>query len=138
MNKIIYLLLPLFIYSGCTTTSENIKVAETFDLKQIGEIYYQAYDHKWRTDPTINRAFDTKAEAYEYANEYNKENAHLYIVRMINYRFEIRNVSSTENELIYTSNDYNDAFDFVDEYKSEFKDLVLYDLKTGKRYEGNL
>lgn len=83
-------------------------------------------------------AFDTKQEAYEYANEYNKENAHLYIVRMINYRFEIRNVSSTENELIYTSNDYNDAFDFVDEYKTEFKDLVLYDLKTGKFYEGNL
>ena len=62
----------------------------------------------------------------------------MYVVRMINYRFEIRNVSSTENELIYTSNDYNDAFDFVDEYKAEFKDLVLYDLKTGKRYEGDL
>jgi hypothetical protein len=136
--KLIYLV-PLLFLIGCNTTKQqSIKVTETFDLKQIGEIYYQAYDHKWRTDPTINPAFDTKQEAYEYANEYNKENAHLYIVRIINYRFEIRNVSSTENELIYTSNDYNDAFDFVDEYKTEFKDLVLYDLKTGKFYEGNL
>ena len=138
MNKIIYLLLPLFIYSGCTTTTEKIKTTKTFDLKQIGEIYYQAYDHKWRTDPSINPAFDTKSEAQKYADTYNMYNAHMYVVRMINYRFEIRNVSSTENELIYTSNDYNDAFDFVDEYKAEFKDLVLYDLKTGKRYEGNL
>lgn len=129
-----YLLILLFALGGCTTT-KNIQHAETFDLTQIGEIYYQAYDHKWKTDPTINPAFDTKSEAYEYANMYNENNAHMYIVRMINYRYEIRNVSSTENELIYTSNDYNDAFDFVDEYKSEFKDLVLYDLKTGRQYE---
>ena len=135
-NKLIYLV-PLLFLIGCNST-KKVQTIRTFDLTQIGEIYYQAYDHKWRTDPTINPAFDTKEEAYEYANEYNKENAHLYIVRMINYRFEIRNVSSTENELIYTSNDYNDAFDFVDEYKAEFKDLVLYDLKTGKFYEGNL
>ena len=138
MNKIIYLLLPLFIYSGCTTTSENIKVAETFDLKQIGEIYYQAYDHKWRTDPTINPAFDTKEEAYEYANEYNKENAHLYIVRMINYRYEIRIANPNQNELMYTTNNFNDAIDYIDSYSPAHDDLVLYDLKTGKFYEGNL
>jgi len=138
MNKIIYLLLPLFIYSGCTTTTKTIKHAETFDLTQIGEIYYQAYDHKWRTDPTINPAFDTKSEAYEYANEYNKENAHLYIVRMINYRYEIRIVNPNQNELMYTTNDFNDAIDYIDSYSPAHDDLVLYDLKTGKFYEGDL
>ena len=138
MNKIIYLLLPLFIYSGCTTTSENIKITETFDLKQIGEIYYQAYDHKWRTDPTINPAFDTKQEAYEYANEYNKENAHLYIVRIINYRYEIRIANPNQNELMYTTNDFNDAIDYIDSYSPAHDDLVLYDLKNGTFYEGNL
>jgi hypothetical protein len=138
MNKIIYLLLPLSIYSGCTTTTKTIKHAETFDLTQIGEIYYQAYDHKWRTDPTINPAFDTKSEAYEYANEYNKENAHLYIVRMINYRYEIRIVNPNQNELMYTTNDFNDAINYIDSYSPAHDDLVLYDLKTGKFYEGNL
>jgi hypothetical protein len=138
MNKAIAILSCLLLIGCNSTKQQSIETTETYDLKQIGQFYYQAYDHKWRTDPTINPAFDTKSEAYEYANEYNKENAHLYIVRMINYRFEIRNVNSTENELIYTSNDYNDAFDFVDEYKAEFKDLVLYDLKTGKSYEGDL
>ena len=135
MNKMIYLLLPLFIYSGCTTTSENIKVTETFDLTQIGGIYYQAYDHKWRTDPSINPAFDTKSEAHEYANTYNMNNAHMYIVRMINYRYEVRIVNPTNNELLYTSNDFNDAVDYVDEFKSAHTDLVLYDLNTGRQYE---
>lgn len=138
MNKIIYLLLPLFIYSGCTPTTKTIKHTETFDLTQIGGIYYQAYDHKWRTDPTINPAFDTKQEAYEYANEYNKENAHLYIVRMINYRYEIRIANPNQNELMYTTNDFNDAIDYIDSYSPAHDDLVLYDLKTGKFYEGNL
>ena len=136
--KLIYLV-PLLFLIGCNTTKQqSIKAAETFDLTQIGEIYYQAYDHKWRTDPTINPAFDTKQEAYEYANEYNKENAHLYIVRMINYRYEIRIANPNQNELMYTTNDFNDAVDFVDEYKSAHSDLVLYDLKTGKFYEGKL
>ena len=134
--KLIYLV-PLLFLIGCNST-KKVQTIRTFDLTQIGEIYYQAYDHKWRTDPTINPAFDTKEEAYEYANEYNKENAHLYIVRMINYRYEIRIANPNQNELMYTTNDFNDAVDFVDEYKSAHSDLVLYDLKTGKFYEGNL
>jgi len=140
MNKLKYIVPLLLIlgFVGCNTSTHTIKHTETFDLSQVGEIYYQAYDHKWRTDPTINPAFDTKEEAYEYANTYNMGNAHLYVVRMINYRYEVRIVNPTNNELLYVSNDYNDAFDFVDEYKAEFKDLVLYDLKTGKSYEGDL
>ena len=63
---------------------------------------------------------------------------HFYIVRMINYRYEVRIVNPNQNEMMYTTNDFNDAVDFVDEYKSAHSDLVLYDLKTGKFYEGNL
>tara|TARA_B110000858_G_C17622078_1_gene389450 strand:- start:142 stop:546 length:405 start_codon:yes stop_codon:yes gene_type:complete len=134
MNNMKYLLILLFALGGCTTT-KNIQHAETFDLTQIGEIYYQAYDHKWKTDPTINPAFDTKSEAYEYANMYNENNAHMYIVRMINYRYEIRITNPSNNELLYTSNDFKDAVDYVDEFKSAHDDLVLYDLKTGRQYE---
>ena len=106
-NKLIYLV-PLLFLIGCNST-KKVQTIRTFDLTQIGEIYYQAYDHKWRTDPTINPAFDTKEEAYEYANEYNKENAHFYIVRMINYRYEIRIANPNQNELMYTTNDFNDC-----------------------------
>ena len=132
-NKIICLI-PVILLIGCNTTN-NIKTTETFDLTEISGIYYQAYDHKWRTDPSVNPAFDTKSEAYEYANTYNEGNSHMYIVRMINYRYEIRIVNPNQNEMMYTTNDFNDAVDFVDEYKSAHSDLVLYDLKTGKQYE---
>ena len=135
-NKLIYLV-PLLFLIGCNST-KKVQTIRTFDLTQIGEMYYQAYDHKWRTDPTINPAFDTKEEAYEYANEYNKENAHFYIVRMINYRYEIRIANPNQNELMYTTNDFNDAIDYIDSYSPAHDDLVLYDLKTGKFYEGNL
>ena len=111
MNKLKYIVPLLLIlgFVGCNTSTHTIKHTETFDLSQIGEVYYQAYDHKWRTDPTINPAFDTKEEAYEYANTYNMGNAHLYVVRMINYRYEVRIVNPTNNELLYVSNDFNDA-----------------------------
>jgi len=136
MNKLKYIVPLLLIlgFVGCNTSTHTIKHTETFDLSQIGEVYYQAYDHKWRTDPTINPAFDTKEEAYEYANTYNMGNAHLYVVRMINYRYEVRIVNPTNNELLYVSNDFNDAYEYVVEYSSAHSDLVIYDLKTGKAH----
>ena len=132
-NKLIYLV-PLLFLIGCNST-KKVQTIRTFDLTQIGGIYYQAYDYKWRHDPGINPAFDNKSEAEKYAITYNHESSHMYIVRMINYRYEIRNADPHKNEMIYTSNDFNDAVDFVDEYKDEFNDLVLYDLKTGRQYE---
>ena len=119
---------------GCNTT-KNIKTTETFDLTEISGIYYQAYDHKWRTDPSVNPAFDTKQEAQEYAKTYNMGNSHTYVVRMINYRYEVRIVNPSQNELMYTSADFNDAYEYVVEYSSAHSDLVIYDLKTGKYYE---
>lgn len=128
MNKFLILLL---LFTGCTTTN-YVKTTETFNLKSSVDVYYQAYDHKWKTDPGINPIFDTKEEAYEYATLYNVGNSHSYVVRLINYRYEVRNANPDLNELIYTSNDINDAISFLDDYKSEFDFLKLYDLKTGQ------
>ena len=132
-NKLIYLV-PLLFLIGCNST-KKVQTIRTFDLTEIGGIYYQAYDHKWRTDPSINPAFDTKEEAHEYAKTYNMGNAHTYVVRMINYRYEVRIVNPNQNELMYTSADFNDAYDYVVDYSSAHSDLVIYDLKTGKFYE---
>lgn len=128
--KITYLF-PLFLFLGCTTTN-YVKTTETFDLKSSVDVYYQAYDHKWKTDPSINPIFNTKEEAHEYATTYNEGNSHSYVVRLINYRYEVRNANPDLNELIYTSNDINDAISFLDDYESEFDFLKLYDLKTGQ------
>ena len=128
MNKFLILLL---LFTGCTTTN-YVKTTETFNLKSSVDVYYQAYDHKWKTDPGINPIFDTKEEAYEYATLYNVGTSHSYVVRLINYRYEVRNANPDLNELIYTSNDINDAISFLDDYKSEFDFLKLYDLKTGQ------
>ena len=132
-NKLIYFISLLFLI-GCNSP-KKIQTIKTFDLTKIGGVYYQAYDYKWRHDPGINPVFDNKSEAENYAITYNDEGSHMYIVRMINYRYEIRNADPNNNEMIYTSNDFNDAVDFVDEYKAEFDDLVLYDLKTGRQYQ---
>ena len=135
MNKAIAILSCVLLIGCNSTKQQRIETTESYDLRQIGQFYYQAYDHKWRTDPTINPAFDTKEEAYEYANTYNENNAHTYVVRMINYRYEVRIVNPNQNELMYTSEDFNDAYDYVVEYSSAHSDLVIYDLKTGKYYE---
>ena len=128
--KLIYLI-PFLFLIGCNFP-KKIQTIRTFDLTQIGGIYYQAYDYKWKTDPSINPIFNTKEDAYKYANTYNEGNSHSYVVRMINYRYEVRNANPDLNELIYTSTDINDAISFLNEYESEFNFLRLYDLKTGR------
>ena len=63
------------------------------------------------------------------------QDGHSYIVRAVNYRYEVRQVNDAVNELLYTSLDYNDAYEYVVEYSSSHSDLIIYDLKTGKRFE---
>ena len=77
---------------------------------------------------TIN-AFDTKEEAYEYGNMFNENNAHLYIVRMINYRYEIRIVNPNQNELMYTTTLMMRLIILI-HIRPAHDDLVLYDLKV--------
>lgn len=99
-------------------------------------IYYQAYDGKW-DDPTINPIFLTKAEAQEYADRNNigsqlsKDTSHQYIVREINYRYEIRQINDWMNDVLHTTNCKEDGVKYVQQFMSAHEDLFMYDLKTG-------
>lgn len=103
-------------------------------------IYYQAYDAKW-DDPTINPIFDNEWEAKDYANrnnmgsKYAQDTSHSYVVRVINYRYEVRQVNDIDDDILHTTNDFNDAYEYVVEYSSAHSDLIIYDLKTGKQFE---
>ena len=103
-------------------------------------IYYQAYDAKW-DDPTINPIFDNEWEAKDYAHrnnmgsQYAKDTSHSYVVRVINYRYEVRQVNDVADDVLYTSNEFNDAYEYVVQFSSAHSDLIIYDLKTGKQFE---
>ena len=46
MNKAIAIL-SCFLLIGCNSTKQQrIETTEAYDLRQIGQFYYQAYDHK--------------------------------------------------------------------------------------------
>ncbi len=120
---------------GCSSqisTSENV-INDWVD----GEvIYYQAYDANW-DDPTISPIFLTKAEAQEYADRNNigsqlaQDTSHKYIVRVINYRYEIRQVNDWKDEVLHTTNSKEDGVKYVEQFRSAHEDLFMYDLKTG-------
>ena len=118
----VFALVALFIF-GCSTQSKNI-------------VYYQAYDANW-DDPTINPIFPTKAEAQEYADRNNigsqlsQDTSHKYIVRVINYRYEIRQVNDWKDEILHTTNSKEDGVKYVEQFMSAHEDLFMYDLKTG-------
>lgn len=121
MNKILYTLLLLGV--GCSTQPKNT-------------IYYQAYDGKW-DDPTINPIFDTEREAKEYAHRNTmgglsaKDDSHSYIVREINYRYEIRQVNDSMDEVLHTTNSKRDGLKYVEQFMSAHSDLFMYDLRSG-------
>ena len=139
-NKMKYLLTLLLALGGCTTT-KIVKHTETIEVTKTTPIYYQAYDEKWYDDPSINPIFDEEWEATEYAKRNsmselsNVLSGHEYVVRVINYRYEVRQVNEEEDDILYTTNDFNDAYDYVVEYSSAHSDLVIYDLKTGASHE---
>jgi hypothetical protein len=120
----VFALVALLLF-GC-----NSKVA-TSEI-----IYYQAYDGKW-DDPTINPIFLTRAEAQEYADRNNigsqlsKDTSHQYIVREINYRYEIRQVNDWMDDVLHTTNSKEDGIKYVEQFMSAHEDLFMYDLKTG-------
>jgi len=139
MNKLIYLM-PLLAFAGCTTT-KNVKHVETIELTKTTPIYYQAYDENWYSDPSINPIFDNEWEAKEYANRNsmselsNAFSGHEYVVRVINHRYEVRQVNDEADDILHTSADLDDAYDYLNEYSSAHDDLIIFDLKTGKSYE---
>tara|TARA_B100000405_G_scaffold302915_1_gene267693 strand:+ start:502 stop:924 length:423 start_codon:yes stop_codon:yes gene_type:complete len=132
MKYLIFLTLFIFGCSSQISTSENV-INDWVD----GEvIYYQAYDANW-DDPTINPIFLTKAEAQEYADRNNigsqlaQDTSHKYIVRVINYRYEIRQVNDWKDEVLHTTNSKEDGVKYVEQFRSAHEDLFMYDLKTG-------
>ena len=131
MNKMKYLLTLSLVLGGCTTT-KNVKTTP---------IYYQAYDENWYSDPSINPIFDNEWEAKEYAKRNsmselsNAFSGHDYIVRVINHRYEERQVNDEMDDILHTSNELDDAHAYVNKHGSAHDDLIIFDLKTGKSYE---
>lgn len=110
----------------------NNKIPE---IRRRALVYYQAHDFNWKDDPSVNPVFDTKAEAEKYAGENNMGGHHSYEVREVDYRYEVRIVNPSANEVLHTTNKYNDAYEYVIEYSSAHSDLIIYDLKTGESFE---
>ena len=50
-------------------------------------------------------------------------------------RYQVRIVNPSVNELLHTTDEFNDAYEYVVEYSSAHADLVIYDLETGKQFE---
>ena len=121
MNKILYTLLLFSV--GCSTQPKNT-------------VYYQAYDGKW-DDPTINPIFDTEVEAKDYAHRNTMggliagDTSHSYIVREINYRYEIRQVNDAMDAVLHTTNSKRDGLKYVEQFMSAHSDLFMYDLRSG-------
>ena len=122
-----YILLIPLLFAGCLpkTTITNTESS-----------YFQAYDPNW-DDPTINPIFDNEWEAKDYAHRNNMgsrvsgDNSHSYIVRVINYRYEIRQVNDSTDEILHTTNSKEDGEKYVNQYTSAHSDLFMYDLKEG-------
>ena len=121
MNKLIITIAILF--GGCASNKEQ------------SNAFYQAHDPNWADTPFIHPVFDTKAEAESYAEYNNRGKHHSYEVREVDYRYEVRIVNPSVNEILYTTNEYNDAYEYVVDYSSSHSDLIIYDLKTGKSFE---
>ena len=121
-----YLIIVCLIFSGCISSKDE------------RYFFYQAYDPDWEHDHSIHPVFNTKAEAEEYANRNNMnefQGGHSYIVREVNYRYEVRQVNDLVNDLLHTSRTFNNAYEDVVEYSSSHSDLIIYDLKTGKIFK---
>ena len=129
MNKILYTLILIgfcfyiFLCIGCSAQPKNT-------------VYYQAYDSRW-DDPTINPIFDTETEAKDYAHRNTmgglsaKDDSHSYIVREINYRYEIRLMNDETDDVLYTTDSKRDGLKYVEKFMSAHSDLFMYDLKSG-------
>ena len=59
------------------------------------------------------------------------DDSHSYIVRAINYRYEIRQVNDSDDEILHTTNCKDDGVKYVEQYTSAHSDLFMYDLKKG-------
>ena len=114
MIKTTFICLITFLFSNCASKT-----------------YYQAYDPHWSSDPCINPIFDTELEAQKYAVTYNKNGGHSYRVRVVDYRYQIRQINDLKNEAIYTTDSLEDAKSYLHDYQEDHLYLSLFDLKKG-------
>ena len=100
-------------------------------------IFYQAYDSNW-DDPSINPIFEDEWEAKEYAKLNNMatdewDTGHSYIVRVVDYRYEVRQENEFINHVMDTFLMVNDAKSYANQYIDTHHGLVVYDLKSGNK-----
>ena len=156
-----YLFFIVLFFGACTTTPISTSIdeykeervsreAKKLGMRPVDYLHYvnnnkptqrflwQAHDPKWADEPSINPVFESMAEAEEYAKRNNMNDlktGHSYIVREVNYRYEVRQVNDLINDLLHTSRSFNNAYEYVVEYSSSHSDLIIYDLKTGKIFK---
>ena len=159
MTKFIFLLIISLVFLvGCVSSvqvADEPITSKQYDPEQVSKrakelglrpvdylhrvnneklVLYQAHDPKWADEPSINPVFDTIDEANEYAERNNMsefEGGHSYIVREVNFRYEVRQVNDAVNDLLHSSLLLKDAEEYVNEYEASHQDLFIYDLKTG-------
>ena len=107
-----------------------VKMNEVGNINYIKDfVLYQAWDYQ---HPDASPAFPTKQEAQEYTDGNNISDGiptgHKYVVREIDYRYEVRHQNDSVNDVIFTSYTLNGAEEYLNTYKANHTDLVIFDL----------
>lgn len=101
-------------------------------------VLYQAWDYQ---HPQISPAFASFKDAQKYADGNNISDGlptgHKYVVREINYRYEVRvgfsdytYSNGTWKSTIFTSTSLKESEKYLNEYKTDRTDLHIFDLMT--------
>ena len=114
-----------------------VKMNEAGNVNYIKDfVLYQAWDYQ---HPNASPAFATKKEAQEYTDGNNISDGiptgHKYVVREIEHRYEVRvgfsdftYSNGTWKNVIFTSYTLNESEKFLNTYKTDRTDLVIFDL----------
>jgi hypothetical protein len=125
-------LLPDPFY-GHEVSALLVKMNEAGDVNYTKDfVLYQAWDYQ---HPNVSPAFATKEEAQEYADGNNISDGiptgHKYVVREINHRYEVRHQNDAVNDVIFTSHTLNESEKYLNTYRANHTDLLIYDLMNG-------
>jgi len=123
-NKLTILIAALFL-SGCQVKKLSTKPVS---------FYYQAYDAEWN-EPSINPIFLNIEDAQDYAQRNNMGGGHGYIVRVVDWRYEVWHRNDAVNEVLHQTISLKDALNYLKEYEMAHSDLFVFDLTTGNVVE---
>jgi len=118
-------------------TVDYLHYVNNREIQPQKDVFYQAYDSNW-DDPSINPVFESEEEAKEYAKLNNMatdqwNTGHSYIVRVVDYRYEVRQENEFINQVMDTFLMVNDAKSYANQYIDTHHGLVVYDLKSGNK-----